>query len=414
MKTSKKHKNWEKFFKERKKLDDDFLNPFCENLVGVLDNFKDVDSYKKRCDFFYINRGNDIELIKFLTKLKSNNLFGKLTHNFENNINLSLGEFINGVTLYQLHREITSKQSILKKNKIKILEIGPGYGEFANLFIQLNESKNIQYDLIDLKENLIYSKKYLNKIYDHDPRVQINYFSTDSILNTSDHYDLIVNAYSFQEMEIEVIDEYFKIIYEKMSEDSFFFSVNTSFKWDIKGYSSYGYRKYFKNFISKSLYPIHNSFYSHNEQLSIFKKLTKTSVPDNDKSMNRLGKIQEFALDQLILDNSSISISFSSDIDYLKNGLNENEKNVFDYFEKNFIYSKLPVFKINNKILNILLSNLNNNIYPDRLYFQVLLIEKNNQILKYFNNKYKIDLIIESRLIKKVKRYLKRVLRISI
>ena len=72
------------------------------------------------------------------------------------------------------------------------------------------------------------------------------------------------------------------------------------------------------------------------------------------------------------------------------------------------------MFKINNKILDILLSNLNNNIYPDRLYFQVLLIEKNNQILKYFNNKYKIDLIIESRLIKKVKRYLKRVLRISI
>jgi len=136
MKVSKKHNNWEKFINKRKNLDDNFLNPFCENLVGVVDNFKDIDSYKNRCEFFYLNRGNDKNVIKFLKKLKSNNLFGKLTYNFNNDVQLSLGEYINGITLYQFNKEVFLKHSNFSNiSSIKILEIGPGYGEFANLFI---------------------------------------------------------------------------------------------------------------------------------------------------------------------------------------------------------------------------------------------------------------------------------------
>ncbi|MBU79556.1 MAG: hypothetical protein CMD29_05485 [Flavobacteriales bacterium] len=414
MKISKKHNNWEKFITKRKNLNEDFLNPLYENLVGVADNFKDINSYKKRCEFFYLNRGNDKQVIKFLKKLKSNNLFGKLTYNFNNDVQLSLGEFINGITLYQLNKEVFLKDLNFNNiSSIKILEIGPGYGEFANLFIQLYKSKKIKYDLIDLNENLIYSKKYLSKLYNNDPKVKINYFSTESILKTSDHYDLIVNTYSFQEMLIEVIDEYFELIFKKMSAHSFFFSVNTSFKWDIKNYSSYGYKNYFKNISSKSLYTIHNNFYSHNEQLSIFKKLSHNHPPDNEKLMNRLGKIQELSLDQLILKNSNITSCFSSDINSLIASLSENEKKVFDYFETNFIKNKLPVFRIKKSILNILLNEINNNSFPDKLYFEILLIQKNDQILGYFNEKYNINLNIDLSVIKRVKRYLKRVLRLS-
>ena len=111
--------------------------------------------------------------------------------------------------------------------------------------------------------------------------------------------------------------------------------------------------------------------------------------------------------------NTKDRLNFSSDLKLVKTNLPEENKVIFDYFENKFIKSKLPVLKIDENIINILIKEINNNLFPDRLYFQILLIEKNNQILNYFNVKYDIDLKIDRSFIKKLKRYLKRVLRIS-
>ena len=394
MKTNIKHKNWKKFINSRVNLSDNFLNPLAENLIGVTENAPDLKSYHLRCNKFFNIRKDNLELIDFLKKLKSNELFGKLTYEFQNDINLSLDEFLTGCSLFYLHKEIILKSPSFKsKDKLKILEIGPGYGEFANLFISLNISRKIQYDLIDLKENLQYSEIYLNKIYGNDKNIQFNFIPSDLTSKTDSEYDLIINTYSFQEMMLNTVKEYFDLISQKMTDTSFFFSINTSFKWDVKDYSYYDFHKYFKNICSYSLFSIHNTFYSHNPQLCIFKKLNKSLSPDEISKMNRLGRIQEYSLDQLLNKNSNLS--FESDIDNLVNEIASDYNYIFKYFEKYFIKNKTPVFRIKKFVMEIMIQNINKNYFPDRLLFQILLVQKDKDILKYFKNKYGYEINID-------------------
>ena len=262
-----------------------------------------------------------------------------------------------------------------------------------------------------MEENLQYSELYLNKLYGNDKNIHFNFIPSDLISKTDKEYDLIVNTYSFQEMILKVVKEYFGLIYQKMTYSSFFFSINTSFKWDVKEYSSYEYHKYFKNICSYSLFSIHNTFYSYNPQLCIFKKLNKNSSPDEIIKMNRMGKIQEYSLDHLL--NSNSNLSFESDLDNLISKIDSNYNYVFKYFETYFIKRKIPVFRIKKSVLEIIIKNINKNYFPDRLLFQVLLIQKNKDILEYFKDKYGYELMIDMTIIKKTKRYLKRVFRIS-
>lgn len=414
MKASTKHKNWIAFLNERKDLDDLFLNPLSKNLIGVLPTFPDLISYQNTCLRYFKIRNSDKKLTQFFKKIKSNQFFGKINFPFSKEINLSLGEYLNGCILYQFDKEIMLKHPEIRNQKsLKILEIGPGYGEFANLFIALYKQKKIRYDLIDLDENLKYSKKYLTKTLNDNSNININYFSANDISNINNNYDIIINTHSFQEMKLDVVKIYLKLIFDKMKDKSIFFSINTSFKWDIKNYSSYGFQKYFKNIYTTSLYSIHNTFYSNNHQLCVFKKLNQDMTPDDKSLMNKIGRLQEYALDQLILLNTKDRLNFSSDIKLAKTNLHAEHKVIFDYFENKFVKSKLPVLKIDENIINILIKNIYNNVFPDRLYFQILLIEKNNQILNYFNVKYDINLKIDMSFNKKLKRYLKRILRIS-
>ena len=413
MNTNTKHKNWITFINSRVNLSDNFLNPLAENLIGVVENAPDLKSYHLKCNKFFNIRKDNLELIDFLKKLKSNELFGKLTYEFQNDINLSLDEFLNGCSLFYLYKEIILKSPSFKsKDKLKILEIGPGYGEFANLFISLNISRQVQYDLIDLKENLQYSEIYLNEIYGNDKNIQFNFIPADLTSKTDSEYDLIINTYSFQEMMLDVVKDYFGLISQKMTDNSFFFSINTSFKWDVKDYSYYDYHKYFKNICSYSLFSIHNTFYSHNPQLCIFKKLNNNSSPDEISKINRMGRIQEYSLDQLLNNNSNLS--FDSDLDILVSEIGGDFNYIFKYFDTYFIKSKTPVFKIKKSILEIMIPNINKNYFPDRLLFQVLLVQNDKDILKYFKNKYGYEIKIDRTLLKKTKRYIKRVFRISI
>ena len=136
-------------------------------------------------------------------------------------------------------------------------------------------------------------------------------------------------------------------------------------------------------------------------------------TPDDKSLMNQMGRLQEYSLDQLISLNTKDRLNFSSDLKLAKTNLPEEHKVIFDYFEYKFVKSKLPVLKIDENIINILIKEINNNVFTNRLFFQILLIEKNNQILNFFNVKYDINLKIDMSFNKKFKRYLKRVLRIS-
>ena len=67
-----------------------------------------------------------------------------------------------------------------------------------SLLIHLYKKNKIQYDLIDLDENLIYSKKYLTKTLKDNSEININYFSANDISNINNNYDIIINTHSFQ------------------------------------------------------------------------------------------------------------------------------------------------------------------------------------------------------------------------
>ena len=109
MKTSVKHKNWIAFLNDRIDLDDLFLNPLSKNLIGVLPNFPDLISYQSTCLMYFKIRNSDKKLTQFLKKIKSNQFFGKINFPFSKEINLSLGEYLNGCILYQFDKEIMLK-----------------------------------------------------------------------------------------------------------------------------------------------------------------------------------------------------------------------------------------------------------------------------------------------------------------
>ena len=109
MKTSVKHKNWIAFLNDRIDLDENFLNPFSQNLIGVLPTFPDLISYQSTCLMYFKIRNSDKKLTQFLKKIKSNQFFGKINFPFSKEINLSLGEYLNGCILYQFDKEIMLK-----------------------------------------------------------------------------------------------------------------------------------------------------------------------------------------------------------------------------------------------------------------------------------------------------------------
>jgi len=67
-----------------------------------------------------------------------------------------------------------------------------------SLLIHLYKKNKIQYVLIDLDENLLYSKKYLTKTLKDNSEININYFSANDISNINNNYDIIINTHSFQ------------------------------------------------------------------------------------------------------------------------------------------------------------------------------------------------------------------------
>ena len=58
---------------------------------------------------FFKIRNSDKKLTQFLKKIKSNQFFGKINFPFSKEINLSIGEYLNGCILYQFNKEIMLK-----------------------------------------------------------------------------------------------------------------------------------------------------------------------------------------------------------------------------------------------------------------------------------------------------------------
>ncbi len=134
------------------------------------------------------------------------------------------------------------------KRKKNFLEIGAGFGEFAEIIIKNTKCK---YLIIDLPEANVLSTYYLSKNLSNK-RIYIikknsNFFLSKSIFNKYDvfilppwcridnkiKFDFVINTRSMMEMNKEVIFSYFKLIQKHIKIKGIFFNINRYLKKTI-------------------------------------------------------------------------------------------------------------------------------------------------------------------------------------
>lgn len=248
------HKNWKSTFNNQKKLNkknlDFFLNTNKKIAFGIgvtSNNLKDeLESFK----FLYnIQLTSNPKIKQFLNRIKCEKILGEVPIIY-GNLELTRSNLMNAESLFYLKELIPE---LNKKENIKILEIGGGYGELCRQILKYSELDVLSYHLIDLPKNLLFSEKYLSEIFSKsvniksrisdfesssNNRIEIKFFLPNE-LPKDIKYDLIINTYSLQEMNIETASAYFKYIEKSLDDDGYFYSINSPKKWSISSYVDY-------------------------------------------------------------------------------------------------------------------------------------------------------------------------------
>jgi putative sugar O-methyltransferase len=144
-----------------------------------------------------------------------------------------------------------------KSGPLRILEIGPGWGMCA---YQLHRSIDIEsYTLVDLPENLYISTLHLGTVLPDRPiefvdvvgaevtempRHAISACLPGAIGRIRSQFDLVINSFSLQEMDLESVTEYIGWIERVLSPEGIFVSLNSHAKAGIEKPSDYRYEKF--------------------------------------------------------------------------------------------------------------------------------------------------------------------------
>ena len=158
-------------------------------------------------------------------------------------INLNLVEHRNIIICHYYYRNLLIP-FLENHNGDVFLEIGPGSGNLPGILANLFTPKI--YIIIDLPESLINSYIFLSSKFPNYKYILPNEFNVEQ-LNLKNNYknttfiflipsqknlipdnlvDLSINTHSFQEMNQNIISDYFKLIYRVGKENSLFFCSN--------------------------------------------------------------------------------------------------------------------------------------------------------------------------------------------
>jgi putative sugar O-methyltransferase len=161
---------------------------------------------------------------------------------------LSASGMINGLTVSRIL--LALEQAQMGERHLKVLEIGAGFGLAALMLIK--KLKIESYTICDLPKNLFLSSFYLRAHYpdinsvflrDHekvDNRSAGLIFVVPPFLeNVKGQFDLVVNSYSFQEMNLYSVKKYFELIKDRLAEDGVFYSLNSHSKAGVSRASDY-------------------------------------------------------------------------------------------------------------------------------------------------------------------------------
>lgn len=105
-----------------------------------------------------------------------------------------------------------------RKQKIKIVEIGGGYGGLCFYIKNILKDYNVNYTIIDLPEPGYLQDQYSKKVGDNNVRT-ISCFDIDSV--SSEKFDLVISNYCLSEVSIDNQKDYFEKIV-KNCEKKFF------------------------------------------------------------------------------------------------------------------------------------------------------------------------------------------------
>jgi putative sugar O-methyltransferase len=144
-----------------------------------------------------------------------------------------------------------------KRGPLRVLEIGPGWGACV---YQLHHSIDVEsYTLVDLPENLYVSTLHLGTVLPNRgiefvdveggivaeiPRNAICACLPGAIDRIQAKYDLVLNSFSMQEMDIESVRGYIDWIDTVLSPEGIFVSLNSHAKAGVEKPSDYRYERF--------------------------------------------------------------------------------------------------------------------------------------------------------------------------
>jgi putative sugar O-methyltransferase len=159
----------------------------------------------------------------------------------------SAGGVVNSLTTFRILR--CCEQRGLAGRPLRVLEIGAGYGQVASQLIQRLDVRS--YAVCDLPQNLLLSAFYLQASFPGRPAAFVRadappddeaalLFTVPALLHRlAGPFDLVVNSYSFQEMNLASVQEYFAFVSERLTPQGLFYSLNAHAKSGVRRPADY-------------------------------------------------------------------------------------------------------------------------------------------------------------------------------
>ena len=277
------------YTKTKREIEEDFnslenfdhVNAFWKNILSKRDNFpsfSDTLSFLSNNSAFGLGKRTEGEIEQerksygdaamIINKPEYNTILSRVSESiigfpkfFTDNGNIGSTSFTENMASTIRLIELIDKH-LKTKDQINILEIGAGWGAVMHQILEYYGDRINKVAICDLHENLFISSFYLQSTFperpvNYTPKEEklsandnsLNFCSPTRIQNLDITFDIVVNMISFQEMNIDVIDNYMSYIANHLAKGGVFYSENGIM---IKGNvqraakaSDYGYTTYF-------------------------------------------------------------------------------------------------------------------------------------------------------------------------
>ena len=201
---------WEKHSANRNFNLNNFRNTKNHNIFASWSPYKRGLLYHNFLINFYVKQ-NKKNFIKFKKKLNNLNIGNPPTVHFDNKYFISYDDCLSFEEIFFL------KKYFKTKKKLNIIEIGPGYGRSVEYILKSYKIK--KYIIIDYKNILFLTKKYLKKILNNNDYKKIIFCNFENFKFKKNfffknykilYFDLLINSDSFHEIEKKVVKKYLR------------------------------------------------------------------------------------------------------------------------------------------------------------------------------------------------------------